>query len=87
MDSYKSRNDVKVTYIGKNKMNGKKKKYHDHKSNASITKTYRCFVHSQLNKVLKQNDIEDYTMPLKSKSSYTWWDCKPYKPKVYSTFV
>jgi len=69
-----------------NKRNGKKRKYHSVKSKSSISSFNRNLVKSEINTLIKHNndDIEEYVVPSIQTRCFTWWDCKPYKPKVWS---
>jgi hypothetical protein len=67
-------------YLKKNKTNRKKQKYHDIRSYVSSNSKFRKLVKTEL----KKTDIEDYVLPVRDRhTTYTWWDCKPEKPKVY----
>jgi len=72
-----------------NKRNRKKPRYHDIKSTASGAKIYRTLVNSELNHFTKKENrgerLEEYMEPTRSRvKTYTWWDCKPEKPNVWS---
>ncbi len=61
-----------------------KQKYSDHRSKASHQKPVRNYVKSFLNhNKYNEEIIEEFIFPLKSSNTYTWWDVKPYKPKVF----
>jgi len=49
-----------------------------------INKTYRNLVKSQFRqKKYNSHDIENYVLPIKSKSPENWWDCESQKGKVF----
>ena len=52
-----------------------KKKYADHRSQ-STRSCYRACVRSS-------NIDENYITPTLEINTYNYWDCKPYKPRVY----
>lgn len=64
-----------------NKRNDKKKKYHDIRSYVSSNRKFRQLVRAELRKKI---DYDNYILPVRDRhTSYTWWDSKPYKLKVY----
>ncbi len=74
--------EKKYKYINKNKFN-KKQKYSNHRNKSSLHKPVRNYVHSFINHNIHNKQIlEDFIFPSKSSNTYTWWDCKPLKPKV-----
>lgn len=73
----------KYKYLHKNKST-KKQKYPDHRNHSSLHKPVRNFVSSYINNNKNNREkLENFSFPFKSSNTYTWWDCKPYKPKVY----
>jgi hypothetical protein len=67
-----------------NKQNNKKSKYSNHHSKASLHKPVRNYVKSYINHIIHNKELlEEYYFPRHSSDTYTWWDCKPYKPKVF----
>lgn len=80
------RHEIKRKYFHKNKNNKKKPKYHNIKNLKSRHKVLRCYVKSKLNIIEKDSDNDklfDFVCPFVSGKSTTWWDCRPYKHKVY----
>jgi len=74
--------DIDNKSYGINNRRGKKlkvktpnKKYANHKSPANRG-CYRTHVRSTI-------IDENYITPSLEINTYNWWDCKPYKPKVY----
>jgi hypothetical protein len=62
------------------KRNGKKPKYHTIKSKTSNHVTFRRIIRNELKRI----DPETFIFPIRSRErSDTWWDCKPYTPKVW----
>jgi hypothetical protein len=63
-----------------NPRKNKKIKYHDIRSYVSSHKKFRHKVDTEL----KITKLDEFILPIRdSHITYTWWDCKPYKPKVY----
>lgn len=77
----KSFGENKRKYMHKNKVT-KKPKYSNHRNKNSLHKPVRNYVKSDLNHI-KRNDVNDFMFPSTSSNTYTWWDCKPLKPKVF----
>jgi len=84
----------KRRYIKKNKNNKKKEGYCSHKSLVSGAKMLRLLHKKELNNYIKKNQLSTFScinnfernyIPAfkKNETTYTWWDCKPHKPKVY----
>jgi hypothetical protein len=75
--------EKKYKYIHKNKFNKKKQKYSNHRNKVSLHKPVRNYVNSYINhNINNKQNLEDFIFPSKSPNTYTWWDCKPLKPKV-----
>ena len=71
----------KYKYIHKNTK--KKQKYSNHRNKESLHKPVRNYVNSYINHVTRDKQkLEEFTFPSKLPNTYTWWDCKPLKPKV-----
>lgn len=75
--------EKKYKYINKNKFNKKKQKYSNHRNKASLHKPVRNYVNSYINhNINNKQNLEEFILPSSSPNTYTWWDCKPCKPKV-----
>ena len=87
----KSIGDEKRKYINKNKTDNtlrqikkKNKKSSNHRNKDSLHKPVRNYVNSYLNHISNNKQLlDDFCFPLHSSDTYTYWDCKPYKPKVF----
>ena len=85
-NSIKSYGIHRRKYITKNKNNKKKPSYHDIKSSVSGAKILRVYFKNELNNLVKKDvdTMNDYNPPFRTtETTYTWWDCSPYKPNVY----
>jgi len=59
-------------------MNNKKYKYIRSKNNSN--KSFRIICKSEL----KQMNLDNFITPIRdTHTTYTWWDCKPMKQKVW----
>ena len=68
----------------KYKAQKKKQAYHDIKSTNSFGKVFRTHYKSELNHIRDYPEmLQEYVLPIKGSKTYTWWDCKPYKAKVF----
>ena len=69
----------------KNKKNKKKSnKYMCRRSKKSPGKILRNKQKGKINNLIKTKDFDTFIcLFIKNEKTYTWWDCKPYKPKVY----
>ncbi len=72
-------------FINLQKNKGKKKpKYPDHRNKCSLHKPLRQFMSSYINHNINDRDmLEDIYISRIDTSTYTWWDCRPWKPKAY----
>ena len=78
--------EKKYKYIHKNKSNKKKQKYSNHHSKASLNKPVRNYIKSYINHNFNNiENLENFILPSKRSNTKNWWDCKPLKPKVFST--
>ena len=76
-------NENKIKYIHKDKSN-KKQKYSNHRNKEPSQRVVRHYVKSYINQIIDNKELlNELNFPLKSSNTYTWWDCKPYKPKVF----
>ena len=76
--------EKKIKYINKNKFNKKKQKYSDHRNKEPKHRVVRHYVKSHINHIFNNKELlNNFIFPSISSNSYTWSDCKPYKPKVY----
>ena len=78
----KSLGEKKRKYINKNKK--EKEKYSHHRNKEPLHKPVRNYVNSYLIYISNNKELlDDFCFPLYSSDTYTFWDCKPYKPKVF----
>jgi hypothetical protein len=74
------------TFGEKKKFIKKKQKYSNHHSKASLNKPLRNYIKSYINHSYNNiENLENFILPSKRLNTNNWWDCKPLKPKVFST--
>jgi len=79
----KSFGERKYKYIHKNKSNKKSQRFHDIRNKVPLHKPIRNYVKSYINhNKYNLENLENFIFPLLTPNTYTWWDCKPSKPKV-----
>lgn len=61
-----------------------KVKYNDHRNKMPKHRVVRHYVKSYINHCCNMMDYEDIMFPKFSSNTYTWYDCKPYKTKVFA---
>ena len=60
------------------------KKYANVKSKTSFGSVFRSHCKSEINRIKTDTlALKNYIFPIKGSKTYTWWDCKPFKAKVY----
>lgn len=65
----------------------RQKKYSNHRNKEPKHRVVRHYVKSHINHIIHNKDfLDEFTFPIISSDSYTWWDCKPMKPKVFPIF-
>ena len=80
----KSNGELK--YSSKLKYNKKPSntKYSDHRNKCSLHKSVRSYTNSYINHIINNVELlEEFCYPSHSPDTYTCWDCKPMKPKVF----
>lgn len=83
-DDLKSFNQRKRESLKINKNNKKKCRYHDIKSNQKVNKLIRMYTRCSLAYSLNNDNVDNFILPIHTpKSSLNWWDCDPYKIKIY----
>ena len=66
-----------------NKSNKKQQIFHDIRNKTPLHKPVRNYVKSYINhNKYNLENLENFIFPLTSQNTYTWWDCKPSKPKI-----
>lgn len=61
-----------------------RKRYRNKRNKEPRHRVVRHYVKSQINGMKKKEELmEEYIYPIISTRTYTWWDVKPWKPKVY----
>jgi len=72
-------------FRGQNKSNDKRCKYALHKSSATRG-FFRTYIRSTLKGMINnasRYELEDFMYPDIDMNTYTWYDCRPHKPKIY----
>ena len=55
-----------------------------HRNKDSSQKPVRNYVKSHINHIMNHKEqLDNFIFPSKASYTYNWWDCKPYKPKVF----
>jgi len=76
---------MKSGYRGQNKSNDIRSKYEDHRSSVSRG-FFRTYVRSTLKAMINNNareELENFIFPDIDMNTYTWYDCRPHRPKIY----
>jgi len=80
----KTYGENKVKYLMKNKRNGKKKTYANHRNPTPLHRVRRHYVSSYINHNKRDLEVvEEFVYPHPSAKSSNWWDCAAGRPKVY----
>ena len=85
MDEYNSKKKLGVkNYRNKKIKSCKKNKSKLHRSKISSGKLLRNKFKQEINILLVKENYDTFIHPFKkNETTYTWWDCKPYNPKIY----
>ena len=85
MDEYNSKKKLGVkNYKNKKIKSYKKEKYKLHRSKISSGKLLRNKFKQEINILLVKENYDTFIHPFKkNETTYTFWDCKPYNPKIY----
>ena len=84
MDKSSGEDKFRNMYKTKLKYLNKKTPYADHRNRCSLHKTVRTYVSSYINHVkYNYEQLEEFYFPQHSMNTYNFWNCDPWKPKVY----
>lgn len=64
------------------KSRAKKDKYADVRSNCTRSR-FRTQVASEMRKLVRTGEFDEYIFPCVNMNTYNWWDCQRMKPKVF----
>ena len=85
MDDYNSKKKLGLkNYQNKKLSSRRKNKYMMHRSKKSGGKLLRNKFKQEINLLLVKENYDTFIHPFRrNETTYTWWDCKPYNPKIY----